>query len=363
MNKVISINLNGNAYQVDESGYSALKDYLDAAELQLKQNPDRAEIIADLEQAIAEKCRKFLGSNKTVVSASEVSQIIAEMGPVDGDAGDSTEEQSGAKNKDSGPNTVPPKRLYLIHEDSMLSGVCEGLGAYLHVDPTIVRIVFIVLTFVTSGFFAIVYILLALVIPAAKTSEERAAAQGKRFSAQGVIDEAKKTYEEFRNNKEWKKKWARQKQQWKRMWRGTTVMWGQSVQQGVSYSARIVGGLMFPFLFLLNMAIAVVAVLAIYSLINSGVGTAWRLPFSTPGVVEMLAVLAILGGVLTSPFRAARRAAYCAADSSLAIWQVWSGLISLAFMLAAAWFAYMAIPQLHYIVNNLPEILDGILGR
>src|SRR3989337_4394319 len=56
MQKVISINLNGNAYQLDESGYDRLRDYLADAERQLKENPDRVEIMADSRQAIAGKC-------------------------------------------------------------------------------------------------------------------------------------------------------------------------------------------------------------------------------------------------------------------------------------------------------------------
>src|SRR5215813_12102691 len=71
MNTVVTINLNGNAYQVDENGYHALKEYLAGAETQLKDNPDRAEILADLEQAIADKCRRFLGPTKTVVTETE----------------------------------------------------------------------------------------------------------------------------------------------------------------------------------------------------------------------------------------------------------------------------------------------------
>ena len=86
MQKVISINLNGNAYHVEEAGYDALIAYLDTAQRQLRDNPDRDEILADLEQAIAEKCRRFLSAHKTVVSAAEVDQIIKEMGPVDGAA-------------------------------------------------------------------------------------------------------------------------------------------------------------------------------------------------------------------------------------------------------------------------------------
>ena len=79
MQKVITINLNGNAYQLEETAYALLRAYLDRAELQLKDNPDKAEIISDLEQAIADKCRKFLGGHKSVVSATEIDQIIKEM--------------------------------------------------------------------------------------------------------------------------------------------------------------------------------------------------------------------------------------------------------------------------------------------
>jgi len=46
MQKVITINLNGNAYQLDETAYGLLRTYLDGAERQLKDNPDNAEIVA-----------------------------------------------------------------------------------------------------------------------------------------------------------------------------------------------------------------------------------------------------------------------------------------------------------------------------
>ena len=49
MQKVISINLNGIAYQLEEGGYTVLQDYLSRAERELKDNPDRVEIMRDLE--------------------------------------------------------------------------------------------------------------------------------------------------------------------------------------------------------------------------------------------------------------------------------------------------------------------------
>jgi hypothetical protein len=99
MQKVVSISLNGIAYQLEEPGYNLLRDYLERAELRLKDSPDRPEVMADLEQAIGEKCRATLGPHKTVVNTAEVERLIAEMGPVespDGKGADSTFEGSGA---------------------------------------------------------------------------------------------------------------------------------------------------------------------------------------------------------------------------------------------------------------------------
>ena len=185
MQKVITINLNGNAFQIDETGYAALVAYLDGAGRQLRDNPDRAEIVADLEQAIADKCRGFLGPHKAVVSAAEVDQIIREMGPVDGTGGagaSAGDNAARSSSSDDGRGSGAPRRLYLIHEGAMLAGVCAGIAAYLHLDVTIVRIVFLVLALVTRGGFGLAYLVLAFVIPPADTSEERAAAHGQLFT-------------------------------------------------------------------------------------------------------------------------------------------------------------------------------------
>src|ERR1700722_1027421 len=93
MNKVITINLNGRAYQLEESGYEALRAYLDNASANLADDPGKSEIIADLEQAIAEKCDKTLNPHKTVVSNDEIKRIIDEMGPVEGDATEKSESE------------------------------------------------------------------------------------------------------------------------------------------------------------------------------------------------------------------------------------------------------------------------------
>ncbi len=63
------------------------------------------------------------------------------------------------------------KRLYRKRNDRMLAGVCAGLGDYLNIDPTIVRIIFIVLVFAGLGG-VLVYLILWLITPEEPLADE-----------------------------------------------------------------------------------------------------------------------------------------------------------------------------------------------
>ena len=207
MQKVITINLNGNAYQLDEAGYDALRAYLDEAEARLDGNPDRAEIVSDLEKAVAEKCLRYLGRGKTVVSTAEIEQVIRETGPVDG-GGASSQSGRPASESSGRPSAEPAtKRLYQIREGAMISGVCNGLAAYFNIDPTFVRVAFVLMA-LFHGTGVLLYLLLLVLVPYAKTSEELAAAQGGNA---GVPYRVQKLVEKFKRKvmeKPWWKKKA-----------------------------------------------------------------------------------------------------------------------------------------------------------
>ena len=113
MNKVITINLGGTAYQLEEGGYDALRAYLETATARLQGNPDRDEILSDIERAIAEKFRALLGSHKTVVVTKEVAAVLAEMGPIEADAGEAAAPGAGgagAPSSASGHGTAGEER-------------------------------------------------------------------------------------------------------------------------------------------------------------------------------------------------------------------------------------------------------------
>ncbi|NLK67682.1 MAG: PspC domain-containing protein [Clostridiaceae bacterium] len=58
------------------------------------------------------------------------------------------------------------KKLYLSNSNKVIGGVCGGIGEYLGVDPTVVRLIFVIISF----FFAIIggallYLIAMFIIP------------------------------------------------------------------------------------------------------------------------------------------------------------------------------------------------------
>jgi phage shock protein C len=60
------------------------------------------------------------------------------------------------------------KRLYRSKKERMVAGICGGLGEYFRIDPTIMRLIFIVLWFLT-GFIPmlVIYVIMWLLVPQA----------------------------------------------------------------------------------------------------------------------------------------------------------------------------------------------------
>ncbi len=57
------------------------------------------------------------------------------------------------------------KRLYRSRTDRMIVGVCGGLGKYLGMDPTLIRLIFALLVVLGVGSGLLVYLILMIVMP------------------------------------------------------------------------------------------------------------------------------------------------------------------------------------------------------
>ena len=56
------------------------------------------------------------------------------------------------------------KKLHRSVNNKMVAGVCGGIGEYFDIDPTLVRLGFVALSFLAGGGL-LVYILAAIIIP------------------------------------------------------------------------------------------------------------------------------------------------------------------------------------------------------
>ena len=360
MQKVVSSNLNGNAYQLEEPAYEALHSYLQRAEARLEANPDRAEIMADLEQAIAEKCARYLGPNKTVVTGAEIETIIGEMGPVESpDASTQAEPVSG---KDG------PKRLYQIREGAMVTGVCKGIAAFFDIDVTIVRVVFVILAFVTFGAWVVAYIIMAIVIPYADTPEDRAAAFGLHLKAQELLDQARWHHASKRARREWRHTWKRQQRAWRRNWseqwhRHWDWKWQQRMAQSTAMGPtaaplgapwNILAGISLPIFAVINAALFVAWSLVIMSAVMTGAIFGWPLPADLP-LWGSLLILCAIYFMLTAPLRAARHGAHLAWGPYYHMWAALSSVFWLGFTVLFLWLAYQHVPQVHALLDQLPS--------
>ncbi len=57
------------------------------------------------------------------------------------------------------------KKLYLSNKDKKIAGFCGGLAQYLEMDSTVVRLLYVLITFLSMGFGVIFYILAILIVP------------------------------------------------------------------------------------------------------------------------------------------------------------------------------------------------------
>jgi len=366
MNKVITINLGGNAYQLEEGGYDALRAYLETAAVRLIDNPDRDEILSDIESAIAEKFRALLGSHKTVVITKDVIAVLEEMGPIEGG------EPSGSKSAGGPAGTDPaakdrsqdassaPRRLYRIYEGAMISGVCNGVAAYFNLDPTLIRLAFVFLT-LFWGTGVLVYIVMIIVVPEARTPEERAAASGSPTTAQEFIRRAKEGYYEAiknfpsnRERREWARKFRRDMRSWGRHWR---YQWhwrswspGNAPQTSFCLSSTL------PLFSILIGAITILWLCSAISLLATGSVLGMTLPANIP-VWLAFVILFFLYGSLAGSLKAARRVCSWGMGPAQADWSIVFLLDATVRIAVAATIVVLAIhffPQLREAVQAIP---------
>ena len=189
MNKTVTINISGIIFHIEEDAYEKLSRYLATIKGYFSQSDGRDEIMADIEARIAEMLQEKVSQNKQVVLMADVDQVIALMGQPEEFATGASSDESYKENRSEETNEPHDrsgrKRIFRDPDDRVLGGVCAGLGAYFGIDPVWMRIAFAIAFFV-FGSGLLLYILLWVIIPVARTTAEKLEMRGENVNVNNI---------------------------------------------------------------------------------------------------------------------------------------------------------------------------------
>lgn len=175
MKKIININFHSRVIPIEETAYEILQQYIQSLRRYFANEEGREEIISDIENRFAELFSESLKKGAACITDADVNAIIASMGrpeefaEEDSASGTTGSASTGAGGAQGGYSQSSwqgdePRRLYRADNDKILGGVCAGLANYLRLDPAIIRIIFVLITF-GWGFGFLLYIILWMVLP------------------------------------------------------------------------------------------------------------------------------------------------------------------------------------------------------
>ena len=201
MKKVVNASIGGRSFSLDEDAYARLSSYFDHFKSRLSKDSQSAgdEVMSDLENRIAELFDQAIGGAAyRVIDFDIVNRVVCQLGMPDGSpepdspgASRTQDNQQGTGNTQgpdlsySGDKGNAGKRLYRDPDNKTIGGVCSGLGAFLNIDVTIVRIL-ILLALLLWGSGLLVYLVLWIVVPLAKTPAQKCEMRGLEPTAENM---------------------------------------------------------------------------------------------------------------------------------------------------------------------------------
>ena len=187
--------MNGIIFNIDEDAYEMLQKYLGEISSRFSNAEEGKEIISDIEARISELFSQKVNASKQVITIEDVLDVISVMGsPSDFGGNENTQKEEKQKEEKT---SFRDKRIYRDPESRILGGVCSGLGAYFNIDPVFIRI-FMVITFFAFG--PLLYIILWVAIPKAKTTAQKLEMKGEKVNISNIEKSIREEFEDVKQN-------------------------------------------------------------------------------------------------------------------------------------------------------------------
>lgn len=304
MKKTLTINLNGIVYHIDEDAYALLKKYLNNIQYYFRNEDGVEEIMLDIEARIAELFSEQQTTPLNVINKKRVEEVIEQLGQPEEIAGDERIE-----NESNEPHEQKKKkRLYRDSDDKIVGGVISGMAIYLGVDVTSLRLLTILAFFFSLSTFFVIYLICWLIIPEAKTAEEKLNMRGEDITLQNIgktvtqsFDKAQKGFNDFVKSDQ-------TRTGFQRFFDGLVGVLGVLLKVGLFFLAFCVG---IPVLFTLFIVFLILIAVGISTFIGGGVALFSLFPFfegaffstqSIPLFVSSISGLIVIGLPIFSLF-------------------------------------------------------------
>lgn len=178
MNTTVNINLGGMAFIINEDAYKSLQQYIHSFE----EKYDDKEIAKDIESRLAELFTDYLSKlGRQVIDMEDVKRAIEQIGEPD------FEEQTERTAEQ------PKKRVRKFYRDPLnciIGGVSSGIATYAGIDTSLVRLLWVLLFILCTPIAALVYLLMWIIIPEAKTPTQRLEMQGLDITTDNLQNES-----------------------------------------------------------------------------------------------------------------------------------------------------------------------------
>jgi phage shock protein PspC (stress-responsive transcriptional regulator) len=186
MNKTITSNIAGYVFHIDENAFDKLDAYLNTIRSYFKDSQGKDEIISDIEARLAEMLHERIGDMKKVVTMEDVNHVILIMGQPEAFIDDDPENAAWTEQKSERRSSSAPKRLFRDADNRVVGGVCSGVSAYLGIeDPLWLRLA-LVISFFAFGSGFLLYLILWIIIPQAKTTAEKLQMRGENVTVSNI---------------------------------------------------------------------------------------------------------------------------------------------------------------------------------
>lgn len=194
MKRTTTANIAGIVFHIDEDAYEKLSRYIKKLKFSFGEIGETDETMEDFEARIAELFQSKLSATKQVITIEDVQSVIQTIGEPE----EIETNQTKSKDRKKGHKT-----LFRDPKNVILGGVCSGIANYVGIDVWVIRL--ITLTFSAFwGFGVLLYILLWVIVPEAKTPDEYSQMSGETFDKEEFeknirnnIESVKQRFEEL----------------------------------------------------------------------------------------------------------------------------------------------------------------------